>query len=136
MKKLLFIIPLLIWVSCEDESKDESSSLIGLWAESIWYDDDGIEEVDSDEIESWFDISSESYSEISRAEYVGFTNWAVGEPNNFNDGEDCAEMWFGGEWNDIDCDEERPFIMEIDNLLDDPVLESHFVYVDSLGGSY
>ena len=40
MKKLLFIIPLLIWVSCEDEnceceSKDDSSSIIGLWEERI-----------------------------------------------------------------------------------------------------
>ena len=42
MKKLLFIIPLLIWVSCEDESKDESSSIIGLWAERSWFDDDGV----------------------------------------------------------------------------------------------
>ena len=41
MKKLLFIIPLLIWVSCEDESKDDSSSIIGLWEERIWHDDGG-----------------------------------------------------------------------------------------------
>ena len=143
MKKLLFIIPLLIWVSCEDEnceceSTDESSSIIGLWAQSIMYDDDGIEYVlDSDDVSWWFDISAESYTEIIFEEiYVGFTNWAEGEPNNSNDGEDCAEMWFGGEWNDIACDEERPFIMEIDSLLNDTVLESHFVSVDSLGGSY
>ena len=142
MKKLLFIIPLLIWVSCEDEnceceSTDESSSIIGLWEERIWYPD-GIEEVlDSDDVSWWFDISAESYTQIISDElYVGFTNWAVGEPNNFNDDEDCAEMWQAGEWNDIACDEERPFIMEIDSLLNDPVLESYFVSVDSLGGSY
>ena len=143
MKKLLFIIPLLIWVSCEDEnceceSTDESSSIIGLWEERISYNVDGIEEVlDSDDVSWWFDISAESYTEISLEElYVGFTNWAEEEPNNSNDGEDCAEMWQAGEWNDIACDEERPFIMEIDSLLNDPVLESYFESVDSLGGSY
>jgi len=143
MKKLLFILPLLIWVSCEDEnceceSTDESSSIIGLWAESIWYVDDGIEEVDSDEIEFWFDISAESYSEISLQGYVGFTNWTAGEPNDSNDGEDCAEMWSGeGEWNDNACDLERHFFMEVDSLLVlDSLLSSEFVYADSLGGSY
>jgi hypothetical protein len=144
MKKLLFIIPLLIWVSCEDEnceceSTDESSSIIGLWEERIWYGyfEEDVEVFDSDNAEYWYDISAESYTEIIFEEiYVGFTNWAEEEPNNSNDGEDCAEMWQAGEWNDIACDEERPFIMEIDSLLNDPVLESHFVSVDSLGGSY
>ena len=55
MKKLLFIISLLIWVSCEDEnceceSTDESSSIIGLWEERIWYgyEDEDVEVFDSD----------------------------------------------------------------------------------------
>ena len=141
MKKLLFIIPLLIWVSCEDEnceceSTDESSSIIGLWEERIWYPD-GIEEVlDSDDVSWWFDISAESYTQIISDElYVGFTNWAEGEPNDDGD-QDCGQIYSNGEWDDIDCDEERPFIMEIDSLLNDPVLESYFVSVDSLGGSY
>ena len=144
MKKLLFIIPLLIWVSCEDEnceceSTDESSSIIGLWEERISYGEDGIQAVlDPDDIVFWFDISAESYTEIILDEFVGFTNWTAGEPNDSNDGEDCAEMWSGeGEWNDIDCDEERHFFMEVDSLLVlDSLLSSEFVYADSLGGSY
>ena len=135
MKKLLFIIPLLIWVSCEDESKDESSSIIGLWVERSWFDDDGVE-VEEDEDQFWVDISAENYSEILLLEYVGFTNWAEGEPNDSNDGEDCVEMWSGeGEWNDNACDLEKHFFMEVDSLLDS-LLSSEFVYGDSLGGSY
>ena len=135
MKKLLFIIPLLIWVSCEDESKDESSSIIGLWAERSWFDDDGVE-VELDEEVFWVDISAENYSEIHLLEYVGFTNWAEGEPNDSNDGEDCVEMLSGeGEWNDNACDLEKHFVMEVDSLLDS-LLSSEFVYGDSLGGSY
>ena len=135
MKKLLFIIPLLIWVSCEDESKDESSSIIGLWAERSWFDDDGVE-VELDEEVFWVDISAENYSEILLLEYVGFFNWAEGEPNDYNDGEDCVEMLSGeGEWNDNACDLEKHFVMEVDSLLDS-LLSSEFVYGDSLGGSY
>ena len=135
MKKLLFIIPLLIWVSCEDESKDDSSSIIGLWEERIWHDDGGDIVLDPAEIFFWLDISADSYSEIILDEYVGFTNWSEGEPNDSNDGEDCAEMVTGGEWNDHACDEERHYFMEVDSLLDS-LLSSEFVYGDSLGGSY
>ena len=51
-------------------------------------------------------------------EDVVYTNWAAGEPNDSNDGEDCAEMWGQGAWNDLTCDWERPFIMEVDNYID------------------
>jgi hypothetical protein len=142
MKKLLFIIPLLIWVSCEDEnceceSTDESSSIIGLWEERISYDEDGIEvEIDPDDIAFWFDISAESYTEIILDEFVGFTNWGEGEPNNAGNGQDCGQMWDEGEWDDSECDETKPFIMEIDSLLNDPLISNQFVSVDSLNGSY
>jgi len=36
-------------------------------------------------------------------EPVGYTNWSIGEPNNFNRTEDFVAMWggFGGKWNDF-----------------------------------
>ena len=56
---LLTITTILIWGSCEEERKDESSCISGVGEKSIWYDDDGSEEGDSEEIESGFDISAE-----------------------------------------------------------------------------
>ena len=139
MKKLLFIIPLLIWVSCEDESKDDSSSIIGLWEERIWHDDGGDIVLDSDEIVFWLDISADSYSEIILDDYVGFTNWSEGEPND-DGGQDCGQMWDEGKWDDYECDGAKLFIMEIDSLLNDSLVlpsdNTLFLYGDSLNGSY
>ena len=144
MKKLLFIIPLLIWVSCEDEnceceSKDDSSSIIGLWEERIWHDDGGDIVLDSAEIFFWLDISADSYSEIILDEYVGFTNWSEGEPND-DGGQDCGQMWDEGKWDDYECDGAKLFIMEIDSLLNDSLVlpsdNTLFLYGDSLNGSY
>ena len=139
MKKLLFIIPLLIWVSCEDESKDDSSSIIGLWEERIWHDDGGDIVLDSDEIVFWLDISADSYSEIILDDYVGFTNWSEGEPND-DGGQDCGQMWDEGKWDDYECDGAKLFIMEIDSLLNDSLVlpsdNTLFLYGDSLNGSH
>ena len=45
-----------------------------------------------------------------------YTNWASGEPNNFeNLGEDCVEMYSsGGKWNDLVCSERtRSFVCQM-----------------------
>ncbi|EGD75334.1 salivary C-type lectin [Salpingoeca rosetta] len=46
-----------------------------------------------------------------------FTNWANGEPNNLNNGEDCVSMGFrrfgGEEWNDADCLTRRRFACKV-----------------------
>ncbi|XP_077993135.1 C-type mannose receptor 2-like [Glandiceps talaboti] len=35
---------------------------------------------------------------------LDYTNWGPGEPNNYNDMEDCGEMYYAGNvWNDVDC---------------------------------
>ena len=41
-----------------------------------------------------------------------YTNWADGEPNNWNDrGEDCVSMYVqNGKWNDDICDQQYNFI--------------------------
>ena len=42
---------------------------------------------------------------------TGFTNWAVDEPNNDNEDEECVEMIpSSGRWNDNNCEASRPFI--------------------------
>ena len=39
--------------------------------------------------------------------------WDIDQPDNWGNGEDCAEMRANGMWNDIPCmDYERPYICE------------------------
>ncbi len=38
--------------------------------------------------------------------------WADGEPNDAGDGEDCASLRADGQWNDLSCDREVPFVCE------------------------
>lgn len=41
-----------------------------------------------------------------------YSNWAEDEPNNSSNNEDCAQFWRSGEWNDLNCTTERPFVVE------------------------
>jgi hypothetical protein len=43
-----------------------------------------------------------------------FNKWAGGEPNNAGD-EDCGHLapWAGGDWNDMFCDQVRPYICRL-----------------------
>jgi len=69
---------------------------------------------------SWIgfsDIATEGDWVWTTGEDVVYTNWAAGEPNDLN-GEDCAEMFMNGTWNDNQCDWDRAFIMEVDNYID------------------
>lgn len=42
---------------------------------------------------------------------VAYTNWNSGEPNDSN-GEDCTEMYDGGNWNDIGCGDAHTGVCE------------------------
>ena len=42
---------------------------------------------------------------------LGYTNWNAGEPND-SGGEDCAEIYSYGEWNDIPCGNSHPGLCE------------------------
>ena len=44
-----------------------------------------------------------------------FTDWAAGEPNNDQGGEDCLEMKeeVSYQWNDAPCDQQKPFVCQI-----------------------
>jgi len=42
-----------------------------------------------------------------------WSRWNNGEPNDYGQGEDCVELrWYQDNWNDIRCDQSRPFICE------------------------
>ena len=46
-----------------------------------------------------------------------FSNWDNGEPNDYGSGEDCVTLNDkNGEWNDLDCDAERPYICKYKSL--------------------
>ncbi|XP_078603366.1 uncharacterized protein LOC144877331 [Branchiostoma floridae x Branchiostoma japonicum] len=47
------------------------------------------------------------------AVYSGFTDWAPGEPNNVD--EQCGQLWQaqGFNWDDTNCDYEKPFVCQI-----------------------
>lgn len=44
---------------------------------------------------------------------VNYTNWAVNEPNNGMNNQDCVQM-NGGKWFDIKCNRNRAYVCEID----------------------
>ena len=41
---------------------------------------------------------------------VDYSNWASGEPNDYGSGEDCAEQYSGGTWNDRSCTSTQAFV--------------------------
>uniref|UniRef100_A0A8D0E0X4 C-type lectin domain-containing protein n=1 Tax=Salvator merianae TaxID=96440 RepID=A0A8D0E0X4_SALMN len=43
---------------------------------------------------------------------TGFKNWKQGEPNDYGQKEDCAQLWNSGEWNDYSCSSESFYVCE------------------------
>lgn len=44
---------------------------------------------------------------------LGYTNWALGEPNNSGPNEDCVQMYSDGSWHDVDCGISAGSIVEV-----------------------
>ena len=44
-----------------------------------------------------------------------FRFWGGGQPDNHNDGEDCAELRTDGMWNDLPCTAGRGYLCERPN---------------------
>ncbi len=47
-----------------------------------------------------------SYNEES----LMFESWALGQPNNYGEGEECVATTFEGKWLDFSCTSERYFV--------------------------
>ncbi len=58
------------------------------------------------------DIASEGNFLWSNGEPAGYSNWAPGQPNNYNGNQDCTVLCQGG-WYDEHCSITHEFIMEI-----------------------
>jgi cysteine-rich repeat protein len=84
----------------------ENSVVAGLLSKRFWI---GLSDAASEGVWSWLDGSGLSYAE-----------WELGEPNDYDGREDCVEANYGvsGSWNDLDCNEQRPFICESSGCAD------------------
>ncbi|XP_072255760.1 hepatic lectin-like [Pyxicephalus adspersus] len=54
----------------------------------------GLHDIDEEGLWKWVDDTNYETS---------FKAWSEGEPNDKDSEEDCAMMWFNGEWNDVPC---------------------------------
>ncbi len=59
------------------------------------------------------DASNEGYFEWVNGDPVDYTNWYVGQPNNYNGNQDYVEMLSDGTWNDQYATSQLEYIMEI-----------------------
>lgn len=40
---------------------------------------------------------------------LSYQGWKSGEPNDYEENEDCAHLWTFGEWNDAPCDDDNAY---------------------------
>jgi hypothetical protein len=85
------------------DSPLEESALTAVWAAFAYHN-------------CWLgltDADSEGVFVTVAGELPTWTPWADGEPNNWNDAEDCAEHVMTGSWNDLDCLVDRAVVCEL-----------------------
>ena len=66
------------------------------------------------------DKTSEGHFTYMDGRQISYKNWAHGEPNNANGGEDCVELYGNynhrnnqaGKWNDVPCSLKLAFVCE------------------------
>ena len=96
MKKLIFIVPLLIWVSCEDENAGDEPLIAGIWESRYYYDDsEGLYlENQVDYFRSWRKISKKNTSSrmlfFANTDSACYTGWDVSDGDWEIIGEDSA----------------------------------------------
>ena len=103
----------IVTINNDSENDFIADSAQSLYGESIWwigYNDknnggsvDGSGGVEGEFV--WYNGENPSYE-----------NWHEGEPNNYENSEDCTEMYIstGGTWNDANCGQEKFYICEMD----------------------
>ena len=103
----------IVTINNDSENDFIADSAQSLYGESIWwigYNDknnggsaDGSGGSEDEFV--WYNGENPSYE-----------NWHEGEPNNYENSEDCTEMYIstGGTWNDANCGQEKFYICEMD----------------------
>ena len=95
MKKLLFILPLLIWVSCEDENAGDEPLIAGIYESGYYYDDSQGLYIEEDPTwGSWAKISKKNFSSrlsfFANTDSACYTDWDVSDADWEIIGEDSA----------------------------------------------
>ncbi|XP_033624558.1 macrophage mannose receptor 1-like [Asterias rubens] len=64
------------------------------------------------------DSQNEGGFEWTDGSVVSYTNWNDGEPNDYNTGEDCTEMFFDNrKWNDQSCNQLQGWVCKISRVM-------------------
>ena len=93
MKKLLFILPLLIWVSCEDENAGDEPLIAGIYESRYYYDgSQGLYIEEDPDLGSWRKISKKNIS--YRYSFFANTDWDVSDAEWEIIGEDSATLTY------------------------------------------
>ena len=95
MKKLLLIIPLLIWVSCEDENPGDESLIAGIYESRYYYNSlEGLYIEEDPAWGSWTKISKKNISfrlsYFANTDSACYTDWDVSDGDWEIIGEDSA----------------------------------------------
>jgi len=87
-------------------SSDINSEILSLTggAEEVWI---GLDDESTEGTYVWADGSSLEY-----------TNWASGEPNDWQGSEDCVGMYTSGEWNDYSCSTTMGYVCQVEVCAD------------------
>ena len=99
MKKLLFIVPLLIWVSCEDENAGDEPLIAGIWESRYYYDDSQGLYIEEDPTwGSWEKISKKDifsrFSFYTNTDSACYSDWDASDGDWEIIGEDSATLTY------------------------------------------
>ena len=99
MKKLLFILPLLIWVSCEDENAGDEPLIAGIYESRFYYDDSQGLYIEEDPTWGyWEKISKKDifsrFSVYTNTDSACYSDWDASDGDWEIIGEDSATLTY------------------------------------------
>ncbi len=104
------------WADAEADCVKQKGHLIAIHAQNVhdFVKGEAFALADTDWFIGFSDSKKEGSFVWADGSKVDFMTWAGGEPNNAGD-EDCATMtpWAGGDWNDIFCDQSKPYVCQV-----------------------
>lgn len=111
-----FCFVALPWAEAEADCVDQGGHLVSLHAKNVqdFVASEAFAIQDSDWWIGLNDTKNEGTFVWSDNTPFNYMNWNDGEPNNAGE-EDCANVipWGGGTWNDLPCDQARPYVCRL-----------------------